>query len=202
MHLPNPITPTVCILTVSKVKPGPNIDAHSQFWNTQFDHNHLRITRIIRCLRVLGLEDEAKAFYSTMSRAGTVSSRSRMYWKRAVERQLNIAPHIDDSRADPENERLGVAWLFEYEKGRIKPSEADVGEGAVGVQATGGDAGEDKPKNDDTRVDIPTEGKIEKVDQESPTHNAAPTELQTNGSIEAIGDEVKKHQGANDDKEQ
>jgi hypothetical protein len=32
-------------------------------WTGSFDHNHLRISRIIRCLRVLGLQTEYKAFF-------------------------------------------------------------------------------------------------------------------------------------------
>jgi hypothetical protein len=37
-------------------------------WLTLNNHNHLRITRILRSLRLLGLEAEAKAFYSCLSR--------------------------------------------------------------------------------------------------------------------------------------
>jgi hypothetical protein len=32
-------------------------------WTNSFDHNHLRISRIIRCLRVLGLQAEYEAFF-------------------------------------------------------------------------------------------------------------------------------------------
>jgi hypothetical protein len=102
------------------VRPGPNIDAHSDLWNHPSDHNHLRITRVIRCLRVLGLEDEARAFYTTMSLAGAVSARSRLFWRRAAGRQLNIAPSIGDGQADPEDGRIGVRWLFEYERERAE----------------------------------------------------------------------------------
>jgi len=98
------------------VRAGPNIKSQSELWNTRFDHNHLRITRIIRCLRVLGLEKEAQAFYDTMSCADAVSSRSKMYWKRAAFRQLNTSPDIDGS-VDPDR-RVGPRFLWEFEQKR------------------------------------------------------------------------------------
>ena len=39
----------------TQVIPGPNFGKHSKNFNTRFDHNHLRITRIIRSCRVLGI---------------------------------------------------------------------------------------------------------------------------------------------------
>jgi hypothetical protein len=68
-----------------QIKPSSNIEKHSQFWNCRFDHNHLRITRIIRSSRVLGLENEALAFYDAISCFdSSVSERSLMYWNRAA----------------------------------------------------------------------------------------------------------------------
>ncbi|EIM83871.1 uncharacterized protein STEHIDRAFT_100890 [Stereum hirsutum FP-91666 SS1] len=86
-------------------------------WLTRFDHNHLRITRIIRSLRVLGLETEAKAFYEALvdvvkERPGRVSGTSVMYWGRAMERPLNVKP--DEDRVE---EKAGPLFLREYEKG-------------------------------------------------------------------------------------
>ncbi|KAA8900461.1 opioid growth factor receptor conserved region-domain-containing protein, partial [Sphaerosporella brunnea] len=66
-------------------------------WWMSMDHNHLRITRIIRCLRVLGLEKEAEAFFEALRRAsGRYGSgpgaRSFMFWERAATRPLVLAP--------------------------------------------------------------------------------------------------------------
>jgi len=108
------------VLNSVQVKRGPNYEAHAETWLTRFDHNHLRITRIIRCLRVLGLEDEAMAFYDTISCATIVSSRSRMYWRRAAHRPLNIRPDLDEDEADVDDERIGTKFLWEFEQNKKK----------------------------------------------------------------------------------
>lgn len=45
---------------------GSNFFSRKGNWVRGFNHNHLRITRILRSLRVLGLEDEAKAFFGAL----------------------------------------------------------------------------------------------------------------------------------------
>lgn len=59
-------------------------------WRTAYDHNHLRITRILTSLRDLAGPDEAKAFYEdilSLNRlAGSpVNPGSLEYWRKAVE---------------------------------------------------------------------------------------------------------------------
>lgn len=66
--------------------------------------NHLRITRVIRSLRVLGLEAHAAAFYDAILKVDEdfpkrISPRSMMYWRRAVERPLHLAPDEDDDES-------------------------------------------------------------------------------------------------------
>ncbi|KAG9240564.1 opioid growth factor receptor conserved region-domain-containing protein [Calycina marina] len=126
------------------VKPGSNFRDHSKHWNTRFDHNHLRITRIIRCLRVLRLEGEAQAFYDTMSRTTTPSARSRMYWGRAMSRPLNIAPIIDDEDAEDRYDSIGPRFLYEFEEAK-KTSEATASE-------SGTEAAEVEKKNSEAVV--------------------------------------------------
>jgi hypothetical protein len=95
-------------------------------WATRFNHNHLRITRILRCLRVLGLQTECDAFFSAIKRvyddpAINISERSMIYWNRAVTRPLYIAPDDDE-----------VEWLEEWEqeqKDAKKATEAGKGDG-------------------------------------------------------------------------
>lgn len=79
-------------------------------WAVRFDHNHLRITRILRCLRILGLQTECDAFYAALKEVYEdpmfkISDRSMQYWTRAVTRPLYIAP--DDER---------IEWLKVWEK--------------------------------------------------------------------------------------
>lgn len=75
-------------------------------WLTYVDHNHLRITRILRCLRILGLEPLSLAFYQALQEnAQGVSSRSLKYWERAASRPLHLPPEEDNANA------AGIGWL-------------------------------------------------------------------------------------------
>lgn len=79
-------------------------------WAIRFDHNHLRITRILRCLRVLGLQTEHTAFFDALERTYedpqiSISDRSMGYWRLAVTRPLHLAP--DDSKCK---------WLVGWER--------------------------------------------------------------------------------------
>jgi hypothetical protein len=83
------------------------------------DHNHLRITRIIRSLRILGLEAEAVAWYDTLSTlADHASESSRGFWRRAAFRSLNIPP--DDTRSKDDDRTVGKSFLIQYEEDRAK----------------------------------------------------------------------------------
>ena len=88
---------------------GPNWAKASRNWCARFDHNHLRITRILRCLRVLGLQPECDAFFAALEDvfddpAIRISNQTMMFWTRAVERPLYIAPDDDE-----------VGWLKTWE---------------------------------------------------------------------------------------
>lgn len=136
------------------ITPGPAYPTHSRNWNTTFDHNHLRITRIIRCLRVLGLEEEARAFYDAVVTNGTrVSSRSKMYWRRAVERGLHVAPDVGDG--DAHGDGRGVRWLWEFE--REKEGEA----GAVVDGKSEQEASGEGEKDRKTSPEIDSKGDVE-----------------------------------------
>ncbi|KAI9827116.1 MAG: hypothetical protein M1819_007007 [Sarea resinae] len=85
--------------------------------NKRFDHNHLRITRIIRSLRVLGLEEEALAFYKALKKvaetSGKISAKSIMFWGRAAHRPLHLAPEFEDDQVEG-----GADFLREFEESR------------------------------------------------------------------------------------
>ena len=58
-----------------------------RLWCRERNHNLLRITRIIRCLRHFDLEDEAKDFYSKIDTVGShfgISGVTKAYWWRAM----------------------------------------------------------------------------------------------------------------------
>lgn len=92
-------------------------------WVTKSDHNHLRISRIIRSLRVLGLEQNALAFYKALQDVNndfpnTIGARSLMYWNRAAVRRLALEPAEDDEDVE------GQAFLRELDEAIEREKEA------------------------------------------------------------------------------
>ena len=94
-----------------QIVPAQNFNEQSKYsWRRPMDHNHLRLTRIIRCLRVLSCEKEAQALYHALLEHDTsdaVRSSSKMFWWRAAERGLWLPPDEPDDDAD------GIRWLKE-----------------------------------------------------------------------------------------
>lgn len=83
----------------------------------------MRISRILRSLRILGLEAEAAAFYKALSdivyngHSQVVSSQSAEFWRRAAERPLHWAPHLTESECAKDKQwRIGLDFLKEYER--------------------------------------------------------------------------------------
>jgi hypothetical protein len=87
-------------LTLRSTNAGVSIEEATNFrerameWLQAGNHNHLRITRMLRCLMLLGLEDEARAFYSWLGTiyAGeqakawpAISPGTFRYWTWAVQ---------------------------------------------------------------------------------------------------------------------
>jgi len=76
-----------------RVTHAPNFAAKRTVWLSPGNHNHLRITRILRCLTVLGLEAEAKAFFECLCEIydheqdkpmPAISDDAMLYWREAV----------------------------------------------------------------------------------------------------------------------
>jgi Opioid growth factor receptor (OGFr) conserved region len=76
-----------------KVDRAPNFAAKATGWLSPGNHNHLRITRILRCLSVLGLEADAKAFLECLAEIyedqqdkpmPAISDETMLYWREAV----------------------------------------------------------------------------------------------------------------------
>ena len=98
----------------SQVLNGSNYPEASRNWVRKFNHNHLRITRILRSLRVLGLEKEAREFFKALERVyegGKIGQKSMMFWTRAIERPLYLAPEDEDDQG-------GCDFLYEFESGK------------------------------------------------------------------------------------
>jgi hypothetical protein len=76
-----------------RVVPSESFDERSRNWLTLSNHNHLRITRILKSLRVLGLEEEAAAFFRCLAglygkesatNAPRISEETFSYWRSAA----------------------------------------------------------------------------------------------------------------------
>jgi hypothetical protein len=82
-----------------KVMGMPDFELGKGHWaKSPRDHNHLRITRILRSLRLLGLEQEAQAFLSAleilyMHSSVRISSDSMDFWRIAVRGPLHTPPY-------------------------------------------------------------------------------------------------------------
>lgn len=72
---------------------APNFATKSTVWLSPGNHNHLRLTRIFKCLNLLGLEAEAKALFACLSEIyegerdkelPAISDETMRYWRAAV----------------------------------------------------------------------------------------------------------------------
>lgn len=64
-----------------------NSEKKQMLWCQLENHNLLRITRIIRSLRIFGLEEEAKDFYNNVVEVGKkyyLPQNTFVYWERAL----------------------------------------------------------------------------------------------------------------------
>lgn len=64
-----------------------NFAERAREWLFPEDHNHLRITRILKCLTLCGLKDQATAFLKALLAApgqDHITNKSRRFWRDAV----------------------------------------------------------------------------------------------------------------------
>ncbi len=72
------------VITQSKDYPS-----RKREWVCMFDHNYLRITRILKCLITFGLRDEAQAFYECLQQiyresSDQIGGETFQYWTNAI----------------------------------------------------------------------------------------------------------------------
>jgi len=123
-------------------------DRKRRNWWRSFDHNHLRITRIIRSLRVLGLAREAARIWNALVAAradqGAPGDTSYKFWRRAATRKIWIAPEEEDEEEEEEEEE------GEESDAETLPDDemTDVDEEWVGIQS-----GEDDTEKGEDGID-------------------------------------------------
>lgn len=74
-----------------EVIPAPDFPVRAANWLFVGDHNHLRITRILKCLSACGLGQYSAAFLRALlaiAEPGKVSEETLGYWRRAVSSAL------------------------------------------------------------------------------------------------------------------
>lgn len=76
--------------TEKEITKAENWNSRKRNWFTQDTHNNLRITRILKCLTILGLKKEAKKFYEALSDLRKSESdcgvevRAYKFWAEAI----------------------------------------------------------------------------------------------------------------------
>jgi Opioid growth factor receptor (OGFr) conserved region len=73
-----------------EIAPGENWEERKGNWLEWGDHNHKRITRILTSLRLLGLPDQAAAFFRALDKVrhspdgSEIDDHTFRYWQKAV----------------------------------------------------------------------------------------------------------------------
>jgi hypothetical protein len=77
----------------TKIIPGPRFQERAAEWLRPGDHNHLRITRILTCLRLLGCDVHSLAFFVCLSGIhrdlpGAITPATFAFWESAARPRL------------------------------------------------------------------------------------------------------------------
>ena len=84
-----------------RVMPAPNFAERADNWLSYSNHNHLRITRILKSLCLLGLKEEAEALFRTLDGLyGTerqrtnprISEKTYQFWRAAAVAGEGLGP--------------------------------------------------------------------------------------------------------------
>ncbi len=77
-----------------RVSPSADWQTKHTRWLTRGNHNHLRLTRILKCLNLLGLGDEAEALFECLDAiaqseegAAAISPTTQRFWREAAEKR-------------------------------------------------------------------------------------------------------------------
>jgi hypothetical protein len=73
----------------SEIVPTKAFDRKAQNWLTPRNHNFLRITRILRCLALIGMAEEAAAFVAALeqvyaTKTEVIGTTTLRFWREAV----------------------------------------------------------------------------------------------------------------------
>ncbi len=61
-----------------------NFLVHTTRWKRGFDHNHLRITRALRFLTLMGMNEHARGLFEFSVNGAKPSSKTKWYWEQAM----------------------------------------------------------------------------------------------------------------------
>lgn len=110
------------------VVPSSNFEARRLVWLTRTNHNYLRITRILRCLTLLGCKPEAQAFLNCLEALNTqhakeIGTITLAYWKMAVEQPMESDP---SGRKRPASILKIVPCLDSDEMAAVRQKDLDI----------------------------------------------------------------------------
>jgi hypothetical protein len=77
---------------MTRISPSADWPTKHPRWLTRGNHNHLRLTRILKCLNLLGLPDQATALFASLDaiahgeEGAAISQTTHQFWKDAAER--------------------------------------------------------------------------------------------------------------------
>ena len=57
---------------------------NQNIWVTKSDHNHLRISRVLKCLRLSGLDNLATQLYEFVSTKDEINYSTKEFWKEVM----------------------------------------------------------------------------------------------------------------------
>ena len=104
------------------IKPSSDRQARESEWICPFDHNYLRITRILKCLMVFGLKQPALAFYACLEqvyreRSDLIGGETFGYWKNAVRVLSDVGWHCCENTIDCWLKiRVIIGWMLKLRR--------------------------------------------------------------------------------------
>jgi len=104
------------VLKNKKLRKSENYNVRKNNWISTKNHNYLRLTRIISCLKLLGLEEYAKELFEALKivydeNKIVIGQTTLNFWQQAIDGTLPRVPPKTDIFYNDLKEKLGkISW--------------------------------------------------------------------------------------------